>query len=291
MDYCLSGSSGNVAMALKKLGGNPHLLGLTGPGYVTRGCHETLADHLLYEALERSKIHFISLPVLTQTNTCVIPVVGQTNGVSWGKRNRIVHAAVPRALEDIRMVWDIFKSRKIDVENTFTVVTGLRAVEMVFAKTLLSRVQNGFRVLNAKDTLCGRKEFKQILPLVDLLVLNQYEFNRTGMGLQELNDWGPKLVVVTCDKKGGFFYFSSFPRGRWFPISFPAVSFPGGRFETGAGDWFLGALVSELIRIGKTIFTVEPEEFQQVVNFAAKVAGKKITMPGGGNGPTRSQLC
>lgn len=272
MSFCLSGASGNVAMALKKLGGHPHLLGL-----VTAGHQETLADKLLGEVIRQSKMPFTSIRVLAQTNVCVIPVIGQTNGVLWGKRNRIVHSAVPKALRDL--------ARPKIGQHTFTIITSLRAVEIVFAKALLARTQDGFRVLNANGIFCERKEFKKILSLVDLLVLNQREFSETGMNLSELHNCGPKIVVVTHDKEGGMFSFHFGHHSQFKP-----VDFPGGKFETGAGDWFLGALVSELIRLRKSVATVTPEQFQKVVDFAARVAGKKITMSGGGNGPTRSQL-
>ncbi len=274
MSFCLSGSSGNVAMALKRLGSRPHLLGLVATNH-----GENLEDKLLGEAIRQSRVLFMPIRVLSQTNVCVIPVIGKANGVLWGKRNRIVHSAVPKALQDLA-------KPEIGVgPHTFTVVTGLRAVEIVFAKTLLSKAQNGFRVLNAKDTLCGSRDFKKILPLVDLLVLNHREFGETGMTLSELHSCGPRIVVVTHDKKGGMFSFRSGYRSQFQP-----VTFTGGKFETGAGDWFLGALVSELITLRESVSGVKPEQFQAVVDFAAKVAGRKITMTGGGNGPTRSQL-
>jgi|GEM_PF-1059402 len=275
MDFCLSGSSGNVVMALKKLGSRPHLLGL-----VTARSQKTLADKLLGEAIVQNKVSFTPIRVLSQSNICVIPVVGDTNGVLWGKRNQIVRSAIPKALRAIQRLGSGVGP------NTFTVITGLRAVEVVFAKTLLEMTQTGFRVLNAKDTLCERMDFERILPLVDLLVLNRYEFNETGMELSELHGFGrPKIIVVTDDEKGGMFSFHSGHKSHFKP-----VSFRGGRFETGAGDWFLGAMISELVRLRKSVDTVSLKEFQGVVDFAAKVAGKKITMPGGGNGPTRFQL-
>lgn len=276
IDCCLSGASGNVASSFYKLGvPRSHLLGLIAVDHLK----ETLADTLLNEVVNRIKVSFTPIRVLTQTNICVIPVIENTNGVAWGKRYPVVRSAVPKALHDLA-------GPEIGIGlKTFSVVTSLRLVEIVFAKTLLARTHVGFRVLNAQKALCARKEFKKILSLVDLLVLNQREFNETGMKLAELHSCGPRIVVVTHDKEGGMFSFYSGYCNRFRP-----VDFPGGKFETGAGDWFLGAVVSELIRIRKSVLTVHHMQFAEVINFAARVAGKKITIPGGGNGPTRSQL-
>ena len=274
MNCCVSGSSGNVKMALNKLGGRSHLFGLVAAG------PDTFADKLLGEAIDRRGVAITPLRVLAETNICVIPIMGNMNGVAWGKRNRIVQSAVPKALQRLTRVIDIVVGTR-----TFSVITSLRSVEAVFATTLLARTSPGFRVLNAKDSLCSRREFKEILPLVDLLVLNQREFEETGMEISELHKCGPRIVVVTHDRKGGMFSLNSGHQSR-----FKRVDFPGGRFETGAGDWFLGALVSELIRLRESVLTIKPRQFHRMIDFAARVAGKKITMPGGGNGPTRSQL-
>jgi len=116
-------------------------------------------------------------------------------------------------------------------------------------------------------------------------VLNQHEFRQTSMELSELHACGPKIVVVTHDKEGGKFSFNYGVCCKFNPISFP-----GGVFETGAGDWFLGGLISELIKLKESVFSVKPDQLKTVIDFAARVAGKKVTIPGGGNGPSRHQL-
>ncbi|MFA6257443.1 MAG: PfkB family carbohydrate kinase [Candidatus Paceibacterota bacterium] len=275
MTCCLSGSSGNTATAIKCLGGCPHLLGL-----VSAYEKEDVADVLLRSAVLKGKVPFTAIPILSETNHAIIPVIGESNDEVWGKKGDIVHSELPQALR-------ILAGPEIGIgPQTFVVITGLRAVEILFAKALLSqaKVKKGFRVLNAKDTLCANKEFKKILPLVDLLVLNKREFEETGMGFSQIHKCGPKIVVVTHDKEGGIFSFSNYR------ISFKPVSFSGGRFETGAGDWFLGAMISELVRLRESVLTIQLKQFMGVINFAARVAGKKITMAGGGNGPSRHQL-
>lgn len=275
---CLSGSSGNTATAIKKLGSHPHLLGLVGVN-----SQEEIAGKLLHDVINGSGMSFFTpIPVLDHTNFAAIPVAGESNGEVWGKKGEIVHTAMTHALHSLARP-------EIGVgPQTFVVVTSLRAPEVPFAKALLSQAQPGFRVLNAKDTLCASKEFRKILPLVDLLVLNRHEFDETKMALACLHDLGPKVIIVTYGEYGGM--FSCNTSSLCLSLNYNPVKFSGGKFETGAGDWFLGALISELIRLKESVFSIKPEQFKEVVDFAAKVAGKKITIPGGGNGPSRHQL-
>jgi hypothetical protein len=275
---CPSGSSGNTNGAIRRLGGNSHLVGLVEVNYDQE--EETLESLLLKRVIKQGGVSFTPVPVLSKTNVAAIPIIKGINGEVWGKKGKIIHSMVPSALQ-------ILKGPSVRIgPNTFSVVTGLRKVELPFAKALLDRTEAGFRVLNAKATLCAiSREFKKILKLVDLLVLNRREFEETGMELSELYDCGPKLTIVTDDSDGGMFSF-----GRYEERLFKPVCFPGGKFETGAGDWFLGALISEFIRLKKSTKTIELGEFENAINFAARVAGKKITIPGGGNGPSRHQL-
>lgn len=273
--YYLSGSSGNVATAIKKLGALSHVLGLVGMSK-----RQTLADILLPEIIQQSGVSFTPIKILAETNLCIIPTSEHQNKVLWGKRNDVVQSAIPKVLRDL-------KRPEIGMgQNTFAVITGLRVSEMMLAKALFQKAQTGFRVLSPNHSLlCAKKELMNILPLVDLLVLNNAGFKATGLSLTKMHSYGPRIIVITHDRRGGSF---SFPSGLLH--KFEVVSFSGGHFETGAGDWFLGALIAELTRIGESIIAIRPDQFKVAIKFAARVAGKKLTMSGGGNGPTRRQL-
>ncbi|OHA23215.1 MAG: hypothetical protein A3G52_04850 [Candidatus Taylorbacteria bacterium RIFCSPLOWO2_12_FULL_43_20] len=269
----LSGSSGNVAIALQTLGVSPRLLGLVGVSPV----HENSWEGKFFDELVRSSgFSFWGIPALQRTNIAAIPVVNEKNGEVWGRRNGVLRHAIRPAL---RML-ESFGSNK----QAFAVVTSLRGGELPFATSLLAATQEGYRVLNAKDTLCRRPGFVRLLRIVDVVVLNRQEFAATNMSYDAIHRRGPKIVVVTHDKDGGYCSFC----GKIF--SFAPHSFKGGVFETGAGDWFLGALVAELIRHEENAASCSMNQFRDIIDFSAKVAGKKITMSGGSNGPTRVQL-
>ncbi|MFA6177514.1 MAG: PfkB family carbohydrate kinase [Candidatus Paceibacterota bacterium] len=281
MTCCLSGSSGNTATAIKCLGGCPHLVGLVGTEFQSS---KKVEDILLRNVIEKGGVPFTPLEVLSETNHAVIPVISESNGEVWGKKGNLVHSVVSETLQDLA-------GPEVGIgPNTFVVITGLRAVEMPFAEALLFQAQPGYRLLNAKDTLCASKEFKKILPLVDILVLNKREFDETGMDLRKIHSYGPRIIVVTAADKGGLFSLSPILWSHYWE-EWKAVSYPGGIYETGAGDWFLGALVSELIRLKESAsIVINSQKFSEIISFAAKVAGKKVTIPGGGNGPSRHQL-
>ena len=283
---CPSGSSGNTDGAIRILGGNSHLLGLVEVNYGQE--EEALESLLLKRVVKQSGASFTPIPVLSNTNIAAIPIVEGKNGEVWGKKGQVVPSTVPQALQ-------ILAGPEIGIgPQTFVTITGLRIAEMLFAEALLSQAQPGFRVLNAKEYFCASRVFKKILSLVDLLVLNRREFQATGVGIRGLHDLGPKVIVVTDAEYGGMFSImtNNFPIGYNHPISvgYSPVYFPGGKYETGAGDWFLGALISELIRLEKSVNAIGWKEFLEVVNFSARVAGKKVTIPGGGNGPSRLEL-
>ncbi|MDD5721361.1 MAG: carbohydrate kinase family protein [Candidatus Pacebacteria bacterium] len=274
---CPSGSSGNADGAIRNLGGHSSLVGLVEVNYDKE--EETLESLLLKRVVKQSGVSFTPVPVLSKTNIAAIPIIKGSNGQVWGKKGEIIHSEVSQALQ-------ILSGPEVGIgPKTFVVITGLRAVELPFAKALLSQAQKGYSVLNAKESFCKSREFKKILPLVDLLVLNQREFFSTGMCFSEIYDCGPTHMVMTDSDKGGMLYF-----GRGYYEKFAPVKFPNNNYETGAGDWFLGALVSELIRRKISTETMTLNKFRNVVAFAARVAGKKITMTGGGNGPSRHQL-
>ena len=111
-----------------------------------------------------------------------------------------------------------------------------------------------------------------------------------GMGVQEgaahiLNQFGVKLVFVTCGADGCFFQ-NPLAKGH-----VPSLSGIQVVDTTGAGDIFGGSAVCKLLQTGKAPETLTYEELTDIVRFACTAAGLSTTRPGGISSiPTLSQV-
>ena len=111
-----------------------------------------------------------------------------------------------------------------------------------------------------------------------------------GMGVQEgaahiLNQFGVKLVFVTCGADGCFFQ-NPLAKGH-----VPSLSGIQVVDTTGAGDIFGGSAVYKLLQTGKAPETRTYEELTDIVRFACTAAGLSTTRPGGiSSVPTLSQV-
>ena len=101
-----------------------------------------------------------------------------------------------------------------------------------------------------------------------------------GLGVQEgakhiLDNYGVKLVFVTCGPDGCFFMNAN-AKGM-----VPSLSDIRVVDTTGAGDIFGGSAVWKLLTLGKAPETLDEEELRQVVTFACTSAGLSTTKFGG----------
>ena len=101
-----------------------------------------------------------------------------------------------------------------------------------------------------------------------------------GMGVQEgaahiLNQFGVKLVFVTCGADGCFFQ-NPLAKGH-----VPSLSGIQVVDTTGAGDIFGGSAVYKLLQTGKAPEALTEEELTDIVRFACTAAGLSTTRPGG----------
>ena len=138
---------------------------------------------------------------------------------------------------------------------------------------------------NYRDTLWpdeadAVKRMKEPMSYVDVLKVSDEElFLLTGtrdlrMGSMELASMGPKLVVVTMGAHGAYYRMG---------INTGAVEgIPVTVADTnGAGDAFLGALLSRLARRGADpLKDLPPKELEEAVRFANKAAAVTCTRPG-----------
>ena len=101
-----------------------------------------------------------------------------------------------------------------------------------------------------------------------------------SLGVQEgakhiLDNYGVKLVFVTCGPDGCFFMNAN-AKGM-----VPSLSDIRVVDTTGAGDIFGGSAVWKLLTLGKAPETLDEEELRQVVTFACTSAGLSTTKFGG----------
>ena len=101
-----------------------------------------------------------------------------------------------------------------------------------------------------------------------------------GLGVEEgakyiLENYGGKLVFVTCGADGCFFKNAK-AEGK-----VPSLAGIKVMDTTGAGDIFGGSAVWKLLQTGKAPETLEEAELRDVVRFACTSAGLSTTKPGG----------
>lgn len=90
-----------------------------------------------------------------------------------------------------------------------------------------------------------------------------------------LNEYGVKLVFVTCGADGCFFK-NAVAEGK-----VPGISGVKVIDTTGAGDIFGGSAVWKLLQIGAPVETLNEQQLRDVVSFACTSAGLSTTKAGG----------
>lgn len=280
----LGGTSSNMAKAMAKMGVEAKLYALT-------GYNDDFYSHCFHYAMKHSLgVKTIEFPILEQGHMAFIPIDG-VKKVSqvFGYKGKIQPDKIASCVEII----------KNDVEkNVWRIATGVRPPEVELVKALLGN-HRGFRYLNPRVDLIQSKEiFFDLLKQTDVLVINHAEYIACTSH-KEINSrsdiqkmFGVSLVIVTHDSDGGKFLLTNEfteTRGQ-FDACTDYITDGVEIFPTGAGDWFAGALISCFVKLEKSIFKITKEEIIDAITFASRVAGKKITMRGAGNGPSESEL-
>ena len=124
------------------------------------------------------------------------------------------------------------------------------------------------------------KRMTEPMPFVDILKVSDEEmYLLTGtrdlrMGSLELGSLGPKLVLVTMGKRGAYYRFGIHTgAAEGVPVEVADTN--------GAGDAFLGALLSRLALRGKDpLKDLSPAELEETVAFANKAAAFTCTRSG-----------
>jgi hypothetical protein len=219
---------------------------------------------------------------LDKTSIALLPV-------DKASKSRVVGRTGTTLVERIDEAFSLVSRFATQQKESWRVATGVRSSEVRLASALFEGAHLGRRVLGPHHTACSGKlpGFEGLLKNTDLLILNEQEY-RWAMGALPLNDvhvLGPKLIVITQAERGGTFSLRG-ETGQFVAARCPdkVVS------SVGAGDWFLGGLVHSFIRGKVDVDTVNIRTLSDCFFFAARVAAKKITMPGAANGPSLAEL-
>ena len=127
----------------------------------------------------------------------------------------------------------------------------------------------------AKKQLLWGLEQADVVKISDEEVEFLFDLNEEAGAQHILDQFGVKLVFVTCGAKGC--YFRNGVASGWVPglSGIQVVD------TTGAGDIFGGSAVWKILQYGKAPETLTEEELQDIVSFACTAAGLSTTKPGG----------
>lgn len=267
----IGGTSANVALAIQTFGGSSKLLALMGEG-------DDLQTHILKYVLRNCKIPYIDFPILSTSHIAFIPEDGIQTRV-FGLKGKILDQKLSSTIDEI--------SKET---GKWRIATGVRIEEVELVLSLFNK-HIGFRSLNPRMELIKNKPvFFELLKSVDLLILNMAEYRECKVtSPSELHKYGPSLVIVTDSENGGMFSHKK-TGAEIFPACTDYIKEESRLFTTGAGDWFHGSFISKCMEIGKPFSELDLSEITDFVTFAARVAGKKITMEGASNGPSNDDL-
>lgn len=280
----LGGTSSNVAKAMAKMEVETKLYALT-------GYNDDFYSHCFHYAMKHSPgVRTIEFPILEQGHMAFIPIDG-VKKVSqvFGYKGKIQPDKIASCIEIIKNDAE---------ENVWRIATGVRPPEVKLVKALFGN-HHGFRYLNPRvDLIQSKKIFFDLLRQTDVLVINHAEYIActSYKEISSLSDiqkmFRVSLVVVTCDKDGGKFALKNnvTDTKKQFSACTDYITDGVEIFPTGAGDWFAGATISCFVKLKKSILEITEEEIIDAISFASKVAGKKITIRGAGNGPSVSEL-
>jgi sugar/nucleoside kinase (ribokinase family) len=267
----LCGTSANVARAIKQLGQSSKVLALT-------GINDDLESHILRFALEKFPVPFSEFRILNHSHISILPIDGIPHPKIFGKKGNIENGKINETI------------MKINEENgLWRIATGVRPEETDLVKELFNK-HAGYRSLNPRlELITEREKFLNILKNTDLLIMNHSEFDFCEeTSIELLHKYGPKLVIVTRNEEGGMFSKKGIKPEKFKPCNEYISS--SEIYETGAGDWFHAAFIVRCIELNKSIDTLTIEEVRDCISFAAQVSGKKVTMPGAANGPSKKDL-
>ena len=271
-DAHFGGGSANTANALSQFGLDTRLMCLAGE-------RRDFARAVFDFAASRVSFPVQTLEVLDKTSVAHYDDDrSHPNRGVTGMRGQIL----PHKQEFLRQ-----ELAKVQIHSSdFVVCNGLLEPEAPFAQILLERTTMGRRIVNPKITFCSSGALLGFLAgKTDLLILNDKEWKTCDTTFGTVHDCGVRCIIVTEGKSGGTYSLDG-SSGRFEPLIVDAPQY----YTVGAGDWFVAGFLHHLLSLGKSLGTVTRSEFEACLQFAARVAGKKVTMFGVSNGPSLEEI-
>jgi len=262
--------------------------------YALTGYNDDFNSHCFRWALKNSheSIKTIEFPILDKGHMGFIPIDGIKIGSQvFGYKGKIIPNRIDECIEIVK---------ENAQKNVWRIATGVQPSEVPLVKALFGENRSGFRYLNPRMNLIREKDiFFDLLKQTDILVINHTEYEACVShgeidSRTDIQDkFGVSLVIVTNDKDGGKYSLHNNIINVTEKYSAYTDYIKEGAeiYPTGAGDWFAGALISYFIKkVKKSIFEIKKGEIADAIFFASRISGKKITMMGAGNGPSKSEL-
>lgn len=146
----------------------------------------------------------------------------------------------------------------------------LRAIEIAREGGALISFDVNYRPALWSSPEAAVKKVKQVLPLVDLVKVNETELELiTGQadlnsGSQALLAYGPQLCVATLGANGSYFINAQ-----------DSANIPGFEVETidatGCGDAFIAGLLTQIVAVEKPISEIAADQLTHAVRYANAV--------------------
>ena len=127
----------------------------------------------------------------------------------------------------------------------------------------------------AKEQILWGLEYADVVKISDEEVEFLWGLSPEAGAQYILDNYGVKLVFVTCGPEGCFFKNAQAQGMISSPKGIKAID------TTGAGDIFGGSAVWQLLQLGKAPEALTGEELQKLVTFACTSASLSTTKPGG----------
>ena len=127
----------------------------------------------------------------------------------------------------------------------------------------------------AKKQMLWGLQYADVMKISDEEVEFLFDLDPKAGAEHILENYGVKLVFVTCGADGCFF------QNKTCCGHVPSLSGISVVDTTGAGDIFGGSAVSQLLKYGKAPADLNEEELRRIVRFACTAAGLSTTKAGG----------